>query len=128
MHHEETCRRCMLSKSGIGGVGVLPANVLTLRCACSKSAFLIMDGVLVPRELPGRLTSLALLGLKLAAGLEGRLPSSYRDHAEFFLPRAKSASTGSMVPPHWEAVRIVPGEAVGGGVGESVRNKGWICD
>lgn len=38
----------------------------------------------------------------------------------------KAGSGGMICPPQGEAVTIVPGEVVGGGRGDSVRNNGWM--
>lgn len=74
----------------------------------------------------------------LRFGLQGLEPLdllplfSQAERVEFFRPRAgmgNSMSVGVTTwPPQWEPVTIVPAETVGGGVGEFVRNSGWICD
>lgn len=53
-------------------------------------------------------------------GLEGRLPLRIR-WTERMLARSEITC-----PALGAAVTIVPGVAAGGGVGESVRNRGWM--
>ena len=94
-------------KSGIGGVKVLsPPTSSNLSNSSLSIASLILSKL-----------ALCTSGL----GLDGRLPLLIR-----WIDRILCRSDITWPAPG-AAVTIVPGVAAGGGVGESVRNSGWMC-